>query len=172
MRFASFSYRVVGKQRHIIIFFAKYEHYSYGRPQKFFQKGQNHQHLVDRFFGAPTKNRPFSGAPRPRCKILILPRHNAVGSSIVAGFSAIILPAATLWLPESCRQQHRGCHNIAALALILLQGQDCGSHDIADGKIVAATILLPLLMLCALYTQQLANVVCIRDFPLHSVGQA
>ena len=68
-RFESFSYRVVGKQRHTIIFFAKYEHYSYGRPQKFFQRGQNHQHLVDRFFGAPTKNRPFSGAPIAQSKI-------------------------------------------------------------------------------------------------------
>ena len=86
-----------------------------------------------------------------RCNGLILPRHNAAGSSIVAGFSATILPAATLWLKESCRQQHRGCHNTAALALILLQGQDCGSHDIANSKIVAGTILLPLQMLRALY---------------------
>ena len=54
--------------------------------------------------------------------------HNIAGSNIVA-----------LWLPKSCRQQHHGCHNIAALALILLQGQDCGSHNIADGRIMAAS---------------------------------
>ena len=46
---------------------------------------------------------------------------------------ARILPAATSWL-----------HNIAALVLILLQGHVYASHDIADGKVVAATILLPL----------------------------
>ena len=78
-----------------------------------------------------------------RCNVLILPRHNAAGSSIMAGYSATILPAARLWLPQHCRQQHRGCHNIAALALILLLGQDYGRHNIADGRIAAAITLLP-----------------------------
>ena len=87
--------------------------------------------------------RTHRGVPSDRCNVLILPRHNAAGSSIMAGYSATILPAARLWLPQYCRQQHRGCHNIAALALILLLGQDYGRHNIADGKIAAAITLLP-----------------------------
>ena len=51
--------------------------------------------------------------------------------------------AAGLWLPQSCRQQYRGCHNLAPAAR-LKQGQPyCGSHDVAAGKILATTMLLP-----------------------------
>ena len=71
------------------------------------------------------------------------------GSRIMA---TTILPAATLWLPQSCCQQYRGCHNLAPAARLKQGQQYCGSHDVADVKIVAATILLPLQILCPLHT--------------------
>ena len=43
-----------------------------------------------------------------RCNVLILLRHNTAAGSIMAGYSAKMLPAARLWLPQSCRQQHIG----------------------------------------------------------------
>ena len=56
-----------------------------------------------------------------------------------------MLPAAALWqdiLPQRCRQQHCGCHNIAgsnivATTILLSLVQSC-----CGGKIMAATILL------------------------------
>ena len=57
--------------------------------------------------------------------------------------AATILPAAMLWLPQSCRQQYCGCHNLAPAARLRQGQQYCGSYDVAAGNIVAVTILLP-----------------------------
>ena len=51
--------------------------------------------------------------------------------------------AAGLWLPQSCRQHCCGCHNVAPTARLKQGQQYCGSHDLAAGKILATTMLLP-----------------------------
>ena len=59
--------------------------------------------------------------------------------------AATILPAAMLWLPQSCRQQYCACHNLAPAARLKQGQQYCDSHNLAAGKLVAeypATMLL------------------------------